>query len=71
MAKMYINGECREMTPEEVMLFGYEEEEATEKPTPDALTEMVEAMSTATTLAQMRSAAKNFLEKTERGETSD
>ena len=65
MAKMYINGECREMTPEEVMLFGYEEEEATENPTPDALTEMVTAMSTATTLAQMRSAAKSFLEKTE------
>ena len=31
----------------------------------DALTEMIMAMSTATTLAQMRNAAKAFLDKTE------
>lgn len=64
MAKMYIDGKCREVTPEEELLFGYEDE-AVESTQTDALTEMVTAMSTATTIAQMRSAAKNFLEKTE------
>lgn len=63
MSKMYINGECREMTPEEIALFGIEDEGVVEQP--NALTEMVEAMSSATTLAQLRMAAKNFLEKTE------
>ena len=66
MAKVYVNGVCREMTPEEEMLFGFEDEEIVDS-SPDALTEMVTAMSTATTIAQMRSAAKTFLEKTEVG----
>ena len=57
MAIICENGVYREMTAEELAEL--------ETAAPDALTEMVTAMSTATTLAQMRSAAKNFLEKTE------
>jgi len=57
MAIMYDSGIYREMTAEELAEL--------EPATPDALTEMVTAMSTATTIAQMRSAAKSFLEKTE------
>lgn len=57
MALIYENGIYREMTAEELAELN--------AATPDALTEMVAEMSTATTLAQMRSAAKNFLEKTE------
>lgn len=51
------NGVYREMTAEELAEL--------EPAAPDALTEMVTAMSTATTIAQMRSAAKEFLNKTE------
>ncbi|MBQ2704729.1 MAG: hypothetical protein IJF58_04190 [Clostridia bacterium] len=54
---MYDSGIYREMTAEELAEL--------DSATPDALTEMVAEMSTATTIAQMRSAAKNFLEKTE------
>ena len=57
MPKIYENGVYREMTAEELAEL--------EPATPDALTEMVTAMSTATTIAQMRSAAKKFLENTE------
>jgi len=57
MAIICENGVYREMTAEELAEL--------ELAAPDALTEMVTAMSTATTIAQMRSAAKNFLEKTE------
>jgi len=57
MAIICENGVYREMTAEELAEL--------ETAAPDALTEMVTAMSTATTIAQMRSAAKNFLEKTE------
>lgn len=57
MAIICENGKYREMTAEELAEL--------DSATPDALTEMVEAMSTATTIAQMRSAAKSFLEKTE------
>ena len=57
MPKIYENGIYREMTAEELAEL--------EPATPDALTEMVTAMSTATTIAQMRSAAKKFLENTE------
>ena len=64
MAKMYINGECREMTPEEELLFGFEDKVVEPNKT-DPLTEMVTAMSTATTIAQMRTAAKSFLDKTD------
>lgn len=57
MPKIYDNGVYREMTAEELAQL--------DTATPDALIEMVTAMSNATTIAQMRSAAKNFLEKTE------
>ena len=57
MAIICENGVYREMTAEELAEL--------EPAAPDALTEMVTAMSTATTIAQMRSAAKEFLNKTE------
>ena len=57
MALIYENGKYRELTAEELAELN--------SANPDALTEMVAEMATATTLAQMRSAAKNFLEKTE------
>lgn len=57
MAIMCDNGVYREMTPEEM--------ETLDNETPNALTEMVTAMSTATTIAQMRAAAKSFLDKTD------
>jgi len=57
MAIICENGVYREMTAEELAEL--------ETAAPDALTEMVTAMSTATTIAQMRSAAKEFLNKTE------
>ena len=53
----------REMTLEEESLLFSEEQD--EQPQPDALTEMVTEMSAATTIAQMRAAAKKFLVKTE------
>lgn len=54
---------AREMTAEEeAALPQFEETEAT---TENALKEMITEMSTATTLAQMRNAAKAFLDKTE------
>ena len=59
------NGVYRDMTEKEVEMYCKEEPAELEPAAPDALTEMVTAMSTATTIAQMRSAAKNFLEKTE------
>ena len=52
----------RDMTQEEIAEIFVAEEEA--EPI-DALKEMITEMSTATTLAQMRSAAKSFLDKTE------
>ena len=62
-----IDGEMRlverEMTAEEeAVLPQVEETEATPE---NALKEMITEMSKATTLAQMRSAARAFLEKTE------
>ena len=56
------NGVYRDMTEEEIKKYC---EEDCEPAAPDALTEMVVAMSNANTLAQMREAAKIFLEKTE------
>ncbi len=53
------------MTPEEVERIYNHNEEAEGNDKPDALTEMITTMSNATTLAQMRAAAKLFLEKTE------
>lgn len=56
-----IKAVTREMTAEEIADFP-----VTEEPEPaDALKEMIVAMSTATTIAQMRSAAKSFLDRTE------
>jgi len=60
---IYENGIYREMTAEELAEL--------EPATPDALTEMITAMSTATTIAQVRSACKTFLEKTENVVTKD
>ncbi len=57
MARVYDNGVYRDMTDEEL--------KDLDRPNPNALTEMIESMSTATTLAQMRNAARIFLEKTE------
>lgn len=57
MARICDNGIYRDMTAEELA--------ALEQETPDALTEMVTAISTASTLEQMREAAKIFLNKTE------
>ena len=63
--RIYSNGVYRDMTPEEVERIYNHNEEAEENDKPDALTEMITTMSNATTLAQMRAAAKLFLEKTE------
>lgn len=57
-----IKAVTREMTAEEIAALPVLEE--TPEPT-DALKDMIVAMSTATTVAQMRSAAKSFLDKTE------
>ena len=51
------NGEYRQMTEQELNELKFNKE--------DALTQMIKAMSTATTVAQMRTAAKNFLTQTE------
>jgi hypothetical protein len=58
MPRVCDNGVYRDMTPEE-------EKEWDAENNGDALTQMISAMSTATTVAQMRAAAKSFLEKTE------
>ena len=50
------------MTAEEIEAYKAASAELEEIPT-DALTEMITQLSTATTLAQMRAAAKDFLEK--------
>lgn len=60
--KIYDNGVYRDMTAEEIEAYKAASAELEEIPT-DALTEMITQLSTATTLAQMRAAAKDFLEK--------
>lgn len=55
----------REMTEEEIAALPEVEEEEEETNSENALKEMIIEMSTATTLAQMRNAARAFLEKTE------
>ena len=57
MPRICDDGIYREMTAEELAEL--------DSATPDALTEMVTEMSAATTIAQMRAAAKKFLVKTE------
>lgn len=65
-----INGEMkavtREMTAEEEAAFldSAPDEPASGESGTDALKEMITAMSTASTVAQMRNAAKEFLNKT-------
>lgn len=61
--RIYENGVYREMTAEEIKALTPPEKEESQ----DALTEMITEMSTATSLSQMREAAKNFLQKTEEG----
>ena len=60
--KIYDNGVYREMTAEEIEAYNAASAELEEIPT-DALREMITQLSTATTLAQMRAVAKDFLEK--------
>lgn len=56
----------REMTAEEEAAFlDSAPDEPTDESGTDALKEMITAMSTASTIAQMRNAAKEFLTKTE------
>ena len=55
----------REMTEEEIAELPEVDEEAEVTAPTNALTEMITEMSKATTLAQMRNAAKAFLDKTE------
>ena len=64
MSRIYDNGIYRDMTAEEEALYNNADDTA-ESTRPDALTQMIKAMSTATTIAQMRSAAKSFLAQTE------
>lgn len=63
MAYISENGIVREMTADEEKELFTEPCEAYENSSP--LKEMAQAMSTATSLAQMRAAAKAFLEATE------
>lgn len=64
MPNIYIDGVYRDMTPEEEALYYGNTKDDIEEQS-NAFTEMISAMSTATTLGQMRAAAKTFLEKTE------
>ena len=69
MAYISENGIVREMTAEEEKELFPEPCEVNENSNP--LKEMAQAMSTATSLAQMRAAAKAFLTATEADETSE
>lgn len=62
--KIDVNGEIRDMTPEEEAIYCQPQNE-TEETTSEPLIEFAQALSTATTLAQMRTAAKEFLKATE------
>lgn len=65
--KICENGVYREMTEDEIREFQSEFSEipSDQSSVGDALTQMARAMSQATTIAQMRSAAKKFLSQTE------
>lgn len=63
--KIYDNGTVREMTDEEIKRHNAERADLPDVDGSNALTDMVTDMSTATTLAQMRAAAKKFLLSTE------
>ena len=63
--RIYENGIMREASEKEISeMAELNTEELTQTQQADPLTEMATAMSTATTLAQMRAAAKAFLEAT-------
>lgn len=63
--KAYENGKIRDMTAAEISEMEARQSDKAGTSEPDALTKMITAMSTATSLSQMRSAAKEFLDKTE------
>jgi hypothetical protein len=64
MANIYSDGVYRDMTPEEeAQYYGNTHDVVEEQPS--ALTEMITTISNATTISQVREAAKIFLEKTE------
>lgn len=62
--RVFENGVYRDMTAEETEAYNASHTEI-EMASTDPLTQMVEEMSQATTLASMRAAAKNFLKNTE------
>ncbi|MDD6340754.1 MAG: hypothetical protein PUA50_00295 [Eubacteriales bacterium] len=64
--RVFENGVYRDMTAEEIEAYNAAQAEETESAS-DPLTQMIEEMSQATTLAAMRAAAKNFLKNTEAG----
>lgn len=61
--QIFDNGTYRELTEEEIQYWSDNSEPSEENVEP--LKAMVQSMSTATTLAEMRAAAKQFLESTE------
>ncbi len=61
--QIFENGTYRELTEEEIQYLSDNSEPSAE--TIEPLKAMVQSMSTATTLAEMRAAAKQFLESTE------
>ena len=62
--RVFENGVYRDMTAEEIEAYNAAQTEETENAS-DPLTQMIEEMSQATTLAEMRAAAKNFLKNTD------
>lgn len=61
--QIFENGTYRELTEEEIQYWSDNSEPSEENVEP--LKAMIQSMSTATTLAEMRAAAKQFLESTE------
>lgn len=61
--QIFENGTYRELTEEEIQYLSSNSEPSAENVEP--LKTMIQSMSTATTLAEMRAAAKQFLESTE------
>lgn len=61
--QIFENGTYRELTEEEIQYLSDNSEPSAENVEP--LKAMIQSMSTATTLAEMRAAAKQFLESTE------
>ena len=63
--KVYENGKIRDITAAEISEMEARRADKAGVSGADALTKMIIAMSTATSLSQMRSAAKEFLARTE------